>query len=47
MTYKIKKSKGRPKVAYKIRCVDGITPKGFVFKEYSRKKRALIYKRVD
>jgi len=47
MVYKIKKAKGRPRVTYKIRCVDGITPKGFVFKGYSRKKKALIYKRID
>jgi hypothetical protein len=44
MAYKIK-TKGRPKANYKVRGVKGITPKGFIFKHYSRKKQAFVFKR--
>lgn len=43
MAYKIKIKKGRPKVDYKVRDVDGITPKGFEFHEVRGKK--IVYKR--
>jgi hypothetical protein len=46
MAYKIKK-KGRPSTNYKIRSISGITPKGFIFHSISRKKKAIVYKRVQ
>jgi len=43
MAYKLNQKKGRPREDYKIRNVDGITPKGFVFEKVDGKK--IIYKR--
>ena len=36
---------GRKRVSLKIRRAEPITPKGFVFKGYSHKKKALVYVR--
>lgn len=46
MAFKIK-SRGRPKSEMKIRSVEGITPKGFLFAKFDRKNKAIIYKKVD
>jgi len=43
MAYKIKTSKGRPRMAFKVRGIQGITPKGFEFHEIKGKK--VIFKR--
>jgi hypothetical protein len=45
MTYKIKKSKGRPKQSYKVRGIKGITPKGFTFHKIKAKQKEIVFKR--
>ena len=43
MAYKLKNKKGRPREDYKIRNLEGITPKGFTFEKVEGK--TAIYKR--
>lgn len=47
MTYKIKKSKGRPKATFKVRGIKGITPKGFDFHKINAKKKYIVFKRKE
>ena len=46
MKYGIKKARGRPKVDYKIRNLNAITPKGYVLHKVSSKNKQAVYKRV-
>lgn len=45
MTYKIKRSKGRPKADFKVRGIKGFTPKGFIFHKIHKNKKAIVFKR--
>jgi len=45
MAYIIK-SKGRPKVNHKVRGIDGIAPKDFIFHKIDRKNKQIIFKRI-
>lgn len=45
MSYKIKRSVGRPSEDYKLRRFEAIAPKGYKFHGVSHKKQGLIYKK--
>lgn len=45
MVFKVK-SKGRPKVNYKLRSFNAFAPKGFKFHSISRKNKAVKYKKI-
>jgi hypothetical protein len=45
MTYKAKRTRGRPKEIYKIRSIKGITPKGFVFQSISLQDKKIRFER--
>ena len=47
MTYKIKKSKGRPRATFKVRGIKGITPKGFTFHKIKKKEKHIVFKREE
>lgn len=45
MTYKIKRSVGRPSEDYKLRRFEAVAPKGFKFYKVSHSKKGLVYKK--
>jgi hypothetical protein len=46
MAYRLK-SQGRTPFKQKVRSFKGITPKGFKFLKVDKKRKFLIYKRID